>query len=636
MKRIPLMLTFALVLAGCGKDPMSWNQQSAAPADTAISYKAEPGEVVMLSAQDGADNPSSVSYQWSQTGGTAVLLGGAERRIASFVMPSIDRDKELTFVVNARHSGGGTVSETHTVTTASESQHSHQPPVVTEQYVVFLADKDLENRTDLYLAMLDGSAVYRLNGPLVPGGNVYGFKISLDRRYVAYRADQDTRYVYELYVAQADGSGAKKVSGTLASGGVGDYGWAPDSSRIAYTAIQNANTGSELFTSRPDGTNNVRVSGPLVSGGNVYAFRWAPDSSRLAYTADQNTDGVVELFSSRPDGTNNARVSGPLMAGGQVFYNAVTWAPDSSRIAYKASQLTTMTPEMFTSRPDGSGNVRVSHPLTDNDFIYSDAPLWAPDSSRLAYISRTTRSDNSNYYYAENLYTTRPDGTGATQVSAVPMPYGQYRNIGQVSWAPNGTRIAYTAQQNTDNVFELFSSGPDCAGNVQVSGSLVAGGTLGWYGDVFSWAPDSSRIAYRANQRSSDIYELFTSDPVGNNNVRASGSLVTGGNVGSFSWAPDSRYLAYTADQLVKGRLELYTATPDGSLNPRVSGQMAQNGNVQGFAWSADGSRLVYRADQLVDEQYELFVAAPDGNAVNTNISGTLTANGDVFGFATQ
>ena len=63
---------------------------------------------------------------------------------------------------------------------------------------------------------------------------------------------------------------------------------------------------------------------------------------------------------------------------------------------------------------------------------------------------------------------------------------------------------------------------------------------------------------------------------------------------------------------------------------------MAFDGDVAGFVWSVDGTRLVYRADQLVDNQYELFVAAPDGNAVNDNISGTLTTNGDVGHFATQ
>ncbi len=71
-------------------------------------------------------------------------------------------------------------------------------------------------------------------------------------------------------------------------------------------------------------------------------------------------------------------------------------------------------------------------------------------------------------------------------------------------------------------------------------------------------------------------------------------------------------------------------------LNPQVSGALVFNGNVINFAWAPDSSRLVYRADQSTDEVFELFASAPDGGAVNVNISGTLTAGGDVFGFALE
>ena len=622
---------FPLVLAGCGAGGGPEADQQNSPPVSTLSYSAQPGEIVMLRARSGAENSGTVSYQWNQMAGPPVMLGDARDRNAHFVMPPAGDGGELTFVVQTHHSSGPMTSEVHTVKSTPRPQHGTQPPVVTEQYVVFLADKDLDNRTDLYLAMLDGSAVYRLNGPLVPGGQVINFAISPDRRYVAYSADQDTDNIVELYVARADGGGATKVSGPLMpGGGVSDFAWAPNSSRVAYRAYHYTPYTVELFTSRPDGTGNVRISGALVAGGYVDRFTWAPNSSRIAYLAYQNTLYTLELFSSRADGTGNVRVSGPLVAGG--YCTNFAWAPDGTRIAYAASQLTTRSFEIFTSYPDGSGNVRVSHPLpTDSDYVSGDIQ-WAPNGSRLAYRAYYYFSASGYFYYAENLFTTRPDGTGATQVSAVPLQYNQYRTLYQPAWAPNGSRIAYVAEQNTDNVFEVFSSGPDGGSNVQVSGSFVAGGSI----FEFAWAPDSSRIAYRADQVTDNVFELFTSDPFGSGNVRVSGPLVTGGGVGTFAWAPDSRYLAYQADQLVDNIFELYTAAPDGTLNPRVSGAMVFNGNVSGFVWSANGARLVYRADQLVDEQYELFVAAPDGNAVNTNISGPLTANGDVFSFATQ
>ena len=51
---------------------------------------------------------------------------------------------------------------------------------------------------------------------------------------------------------------------------------------------------------------------------------------------------------------------------------------------------------------------------------------------------------------------------------------------------------------------------PDGSNNVKVSGTLVSGGDVD---RKFSWAPDSSRIAYVADQDSDETDELYTSEP---------------------------------------------------------------------------------------------------------------------------
>ena len=181
-------------------------------------------------------------------------------------------------------------------------------------------------------------------------------------------------------------------------------------------------------------------------------------------------------------------------------------------------------------------------------------------------------------------------------------------------------------------VFEVFTSGPDGAQNVRISGALVAGGQV----FQFTWAPDSARIAYLADQITDNILELFTSRPDGSGNVRVSGAPTAGPNingVNSFAWAPDSAWLGYVSAQR-SPTTELFTARPDGSLNPLVSGAQVTNGRVFNFLWTRDSARLVYRADQIVDDQAELFACAPDGAAVNVNVSGPLAAGGDVFTFA--
>ncbi len=75
----------------------------------------------------------------------------------------------------------------------------------------------------------------------------------------------------------------------------------------------------EIYTVLPDGTGNTKVSGTLAADGDVqFISPWAPDSSRIAYRADQDTDNVNELYMSTADGVANAKISGTLVAGGNV------------------------------------------------------------------------------------------------------------------------------------------------------------------------------------------------------------------------------------------------------------------------------------------------------------------------------
>ncbi len=647
IKPFLVLLLSSLLLAGCGGNGSNLaGDNSTISSDdgneiepTLVQAKeAKPGDIVTLQGGENVDTNTIADYSWSQLDGPAVLLSDAGQRTAHFVMPPKQNEEELTFIVDISHGDGSIVSEMHTVKSSRHGHDDEEPmdTVITDQYVVFSADKDLDERYDLYLAMLDGSEVFRINDPLIPGGYIYDFSISPDRNYIAYSAIQDTLNVIELYVASAAGTGVVKVSPAMQPNNyISSINWAEDSSRIAFIAKPDSGSTHELYSNLPSGLSLQKVSGPLVTGGRVGGYSWAPDSSLLAYTADQNTAGITELFISQPDGSDNIRVSAPISSNGVVNNYGFSWAPDASRIAYSVYDYSTGNNTIYSSYPDGTGNEHISHPTLTNNFINSGIK-WAPDGSRIAYSGYYYYYNTSTFIitHYDNLFTVEPNGNGVTQVSAIPQVYGESRALSDFAWAPDSSRIAYEADQDIDNVIEIFASGPDGDSNVRVSGPIVSGGYIYTY--TFKWAPDSSHIAYLAAQESTDRGELFTSDPFGNNNTTVSGELVEDGNVSNFEWSADSAYLGYVADQRQDGRYELFTAIPDGSLNPRVSGNLHFDGDVQGFKWSVNADRLVYRADQLEDNKYELFVAAPDGSVLNDNISGPLTTDGDVMGFITQ
>jgi Tol biopolymer transport system component len=272
--------------------------------------------------------------------------------------------------------------------------------------VVFIADKDTNGVDELYAALNDGASVVKLSGPMVAGQNVIDFKISPDGTRVAYRANQDDPNVIELYVNNINGGTPVKVSGPLAPNGNVEvlpaltfdaFGWSPDSSMIAYIADQNVGVGDvyELFVSTPDGLDNFQVSGALVAGGLVLEFEWAPNGSRIAYRATQDIAGVRELYTNLPSAISTAvKVSSPLAGASDVdgplpTTDAFQWAPDSSLIAYLADATNDVF-ELYTANPDpgvAPDVTKVSGPLVAPVDPGSDVFTfqWAPDSSLVAY-----------------------------------------------------------------------------------------------------------------------------------------------------------------------------------------------------------------------------------------------------------
>ncbi len=101
---------------------------------------------------------------------------------------------------------------------------------------------------------------------------------------------------------------------------------------------------------------------------------------------------------------------------------------------------------------------------------------------------------------------------------------------------------------------------------------------------------------------------MFTVRPDGSDNLRISGILTTGGDVTDFVWSPDSSFIAYRANQDSAVIFELYVTTPDGRLSDTKVSGIPMVGDVEPFfAWSPDSTRVAYRANQRTANAIELF-----------------------------
>jgi Tol biopolymer transport system component len=368
-------------------------------------------------------------------------------------------------------------------------------------------------------------------------------------------------------------------------------------------------------------------SGGGGSGTGSGSTNPAPSSGMapIIYVADQTTAGVDELYMVHPSSPGTAvKVNAPLVAGGQVFDYALS--PDGQYVTYIADQDIDHRFELYRVNLANPGvATKLNPPLPVNrdvmDFIQSN------DGSRIVYRSDSAAEGFFDLYIVD----VANPGT-AVQLSGALTPGGSVRS--GYLFSADDTRVVYRADQQVVDRLELFSVSVATPG---VSTKLNS--TLVQEGDVTSGyeiSPDSSRVAYVADQDVDGVLELYAvafSNP--GTSSKLNGALIGGGDVCHFTFSPDSTRVAYCADQDTDEVTELYTVAlnaPGASmkLNPTL---VAGGEVMSSYEFSADSSFVAYAADQEVDEKIELFrvdIASP-GNA--TKLNSALVADGDVWDF---
>ena len=404
--------------------------------------------------------------------------------------------------------------------------------------VAYRADQDFLNRIELYVAAMDGSNVDKINPPMIANGDVEEYQWSPDGTQVVYTADAEQDEVDEVYLADADGGNHAKINGFV--GGppamveLFDIQWSPDGryiSQMVRSLGTSLNTGINTHdTQNLTPQNSTRINPTLAAGESILSYAWAADASRVAYLADQDTDEVFELYSATADGSNNDKLNDTLVADGDVL--EYTWAPDSSRVAYRADQASDEIFELYTATPDGSGtavNLNGALAAGGNVLDYS----WAPDSSRVAY-----RADQDTVFLIE-LYSATPDGSGTPDKLNVALTHAD-GDVFDYSWAPDSSHVAYRAAPDAVFLAELYSATSDGSSKSKLSGMLPGGGLNG--GDVISfvWATNSSGVAYLADQDTDQVFELYSATFDGSSNNKLSGAPLPGGGgrVTTYDWAP--------------------------------------------------------------------------------------------------
>ena len=466
------------------------------------------------------------------------------------------------------------------------------PPTAPGIPIVYLA-QDAAGVLELYYVDSGTPGVSRkVNAPLVDGGTVFSFGLSPDLQHVVYTAFQDSAMALELYVVDlaTPGMSTRLNSPPVDDSDVRYFRFSPDGTRVVYIADQEKASRNELYlVSLAEPGVSTKLNSSLPVGGNVASAIFSPDGSQVLYLADQQLDERFELFLvelAQPG--VSAVVNGPIVAGGGVapladdifpFGSGFGFSPDGENIVYIADQDEDEVRELHSVAVDEPGtSSKLSDTLVANGDVLDFA--FSPDSTRVAYCADQGLDERPELYLVDIevpgvSFRLNPELAAGREVSS--------RNW---SFDPGGTFIVYRADQDADDVFELYRVETASPGaSMKLSGPMAPGGQvleLLFDEPTVQVGPDRLQVSYVADQDSDEVYEVYSVDLATPGTSGKLNAPMTFSGASFLQITPDGRQVYYVAKQN-NDFLELYRAdisAPGASttVNSALSG-----GNVTGF-----------------------------------------------------
>ncbi len=311
---------------------------------------------------------------------------------------------------------------------------------------------------------------------------------------------------------------------------------------------------------------------------------------RAAYASTDTPEFAYAQF-SRSHPSPDTGAAGPLHvvnAAGDTTLNI--GVPATAQVAMNADgQIAFATPagggalQVYTVNPDGSDLKAV----TPVGYGY---PVWSPDGSRLAVI----RCCNGSSESVVAVVDVRAGDTITT------LPVDQTPGVAQsvsgpAVWAPDGSKIAFTAFQGNEG-----SGGTTYIHVANTDGSATS--TLARYdfgdGDPgrIVWSPDGQSVAFAGGEliNGSETYGVFVASLKGAFSAVALGDAYIDALVDGYS--PDGMRILAHQDLAFGASPALFSILADGG-----GAKTFAVPEVAGAAWAPDGRHIVYCQQTTTD-----------------------------------
>lgn len=202
-------------------------------------------------------------------------------------------------------------------------------------------------------------------------------------------------------------------------------------------------------------------------------------------------------------------------------------------------------------------------------------PAWAPDGSRLAFISPCAA--NQEIYPGAGIFVINVDGTGLTSISMA--PGGDF----DPAWSPDGIQIAFTSLRDFNRA-QIYSYDFNENLTRSVSKNTVRDSQP-------AWSPDGARFAFVTTRRGPSQIWIMDRDGANAYLLSRSGSLKDTHPV----WSPDGTIVLFTQSEVLGGipRLIVMRVESGNLIETRLIRQIIP---MREASYSPDGTWLAYES----------------------------------------